>query len=140
MSNKARVKVGASSGEAGWKAFLSLVGTRLAAERKARGLTQQQVAEKLQVEPESISRMEGGVIVPTLQRLRQFAQLYGCSMESLVSKASDQPSDMARWLEQELLALEDVDRVFAPEQAKGLIDHIKFRQERPSPKKLASSR
>ena len=102
MSNKARVKVGASSGEAGWKAFLGLVGTRLAAERKARGLTQQQVAEKL--------------------------------------KASDQPSDMARWLEKELLALEDVDRVFVLEQAKGLIDHIKFRRERPAPKKLASSR
>lgn len=139
MSNKARVKGTTPSAEAGWKAFLGLVGTRLAAERKARGLTQQQVAEQLQVEPESISRMEGGVIVPTLQRLRQFAQLYGCSMESLVSKTSDQPSDIARWLEQELLALEDVDRIFVLEQARGLIDHIKSRQQRPNPKKPASS-
>lgn len=135
MSNKARQAVEALSAEAGWKAFLGVVGARLAAERKARGLTQQQVAEQLQVEPESISRMEGGVIVPSLQRLRQFAKLYHCSMESLISRTSDQASDMARRLEHELSELNEVDRVFVLAHAHELIVHLRSRRDAERPKK-----
>jgi transcriptional regulator with XRE-family HTH domain len=41
------------------------------------------------IEPESISRIENGLIAPTLVRLRQFALAYDCSLESLIAKASD---------------------------------------------------
>ena len=43
-----------------------------------------QVAEMLSVEKESISRMESGKIVLNLERLQQFADIYGCSVTELL--------------------------------------------------------
>ena len=60
----------------------------IAAKRKACGMTQAQVAERLSVEKESISRMESGRIVLSLERLEQFALLYGCSVGELLREAS----------------------------------------------------
>lgn len=62
----------------------------IALKRKACGLTQAQVAERLSVETESISRMESGNIGLSLDRLQQFAVLYGCSVsEFLQDSAAD---------------------------------------------------
>ena len=52
--------------------------------RKEAGLTQAQVAERLSVEKESISRMESGKIALSLERLQQFAEIYGCTVPDLV--------------------------------------------------------
>lgn len=130
MSQRSRSKATVQQTAVAWKAFVGLVGASLAAERKARGMTQQQVAEKLGVEPESISRMESGVIVPTLQRLRQFADLYGCSMESLVARSSDQASDVASRLAAELSTLQAADRMFVAEHTQALIEHLRTNRAR----------
>ena len=65
------------------KGLVLEVGARIAARRKAAGLTQAQVAEAIGVEKETISRMENGVISPTLSRLQQIADLLGCSLSDL---------------------------------------------------------
>lgn len=116
--------------ESEWKAFVKAVGTTLSAERKARGMTQQHVAERLQVEPETISRIESGAIVPTLQRLRQFAEVYGCPMESLIGRTSDQAADVAKRLTEELADLAPADRAFVAEQTQALVNHIKASRRR----------
>ena len=62
------------------QSIVLLVAGNLVRRRKTAGLTQAQVAERLSVEKESISRMESGKIVLNLERLQQFADLYGCSV------------------------------------------------------------
>lgn len=112
------------------RAFLKEVGQALLRERRKAGLSQQQVAEKMGIEPESVSRIENGVIAPTLARLRQFAAVYGCSLEAIVGRASDQLPDVAKRLAHELDGLPDADRVFVVEQAISAARHIKASRQR----------
>jgi len=107
------------------RAFLRSVGSALLRLRRQAGLSQQQVAERMDIEPESVSRMETGAIAPTLARLRQFSRVYGCSLETIVGQASDQLPDIARRLAKELEELPDVDRVFITEQAIAAARHLK---------------
>ncbi len=67
----------------------------VAQKRKACGLTQAQVAERLGVEKESISRMESGKIMLNLERLQQFSQIFGCSVSELLSESSSEAVDQA---------------------------------------------
>ena len=60
------------------------VGAAIAARRKAKGLTQAQIAEAIGVEKETVSRMENGVISLTLQRLQQMSEVLDCSLSDLV--------------------------------------------------------
>ncbi len=130
MSTRQKPQATPRDTESEWKAFVKAVGATLAAERKALGMTQQQVAERLQVEPETVSRIESGTIVPTLQRLRQFAEVYGCPMQSLIGRTSDQASDVAKRLAQDLADLAPVDRAFVAEQTQALVSHIKASRRR----------
>ncbi len=56
------------------------VGKAIAIQRKIAGLTQQQVAEQLGVEKESISRLETGSVPQNVQRLQQLSAVFGCPM------------------------------------------------------------
>lgn len=130
MSSKRPLKTPPRDPQAEWEAFLRSVGATLAAERRARDLTQQQVAERLQVEPETVSRIETGAIAPTLQRLRQFAEVFGCPMESLIGKTSDQASDVAKRLAQDLAELGPADRAFVAAQTQALVEFLKAGRRR----------
>ena len=66
------------------KSIARLAAENIARRRKAAGLTQAQVAELLSVEKESISRMESGKIALNLERLQQFADVYGCTVSDLI--------------------------------------------------------
>ena len=66
------------------QSIVTLAAGNIARRRKAAGLTQARVAERLSVEKESISRMESGKIVLNLERLQQFADLYACSVVDLL--------------------------------------------------------
>lgn len=57
---------------------------RLAQARKARGLSQADAAERLNVSRQAISRWETGVGTPSLDSLIQMSQLYGVSLNELV--------------------------------------------------------
>ena len=52
--------------------------------RKARGLSQADAAERLNVSRQAISRWETGVGTPSLDSLIQMSQLYGVSLNELV--------------------------------------------------------
>jgi transcriptional regulator with XRE-family HTH domain len=71
------------------------VGAAIAALRKAKSLTQAQVAEGVGVEKETISRMENGVISPSLTRLRQIADVLDCSLCDLFRSRSPDVTDQA---------------------------------------------
>lgn len=66
------------------------IGRVLAQRRESTGLTQEQVAEVLQIGTEAVSRMERGITMPTIQRMAELADIYGCGIEELVIATSDQ--------------------------------------------------
>ena len=98
-------------------AFLQGVGRALVEERRRCGLSQQQVAERIGIEPETVSRIETGVIAPTLIRLRQFAKVYGCSLQGLLGRTSDTLPDLAQRIAVELNPLPPTDQRHVAEQA-----------------------
>lgn len=86
------------------------VGALIAARRKARGLTQAQVAEAINVEKETISRIETGAISPTLIRLKQLSQTLGCSLGDLLRHHSDKVEDQAATLAEMMGELSEAER------------------------------
>ena len=70
------------------KQLAQIVGTLIAARRKAKGLTQAQLAEQMEIEKETVSRIETGAISPTLARLAQLAKLLECEISDLVQENS----------------------------------------------------
>jgi len=60
------------------KDFIKLVGREIAKQRQHAGMTQSEVAARLKVEKETISRLETGVISPSLSRLHQLSAIFSC--------------------------------------------------------------
>ncbi|WP_244129363.1 helix-turn-helix domain-containing protein [Burkholderia gladioli] len=65
------------------------VGAALGGWRKNAKYTQARAADALGLEKETISRIETGVISPTLHRLGQFAKLYGCPVSAFFAETGD---------------------------------------------------
>ena len=59
------------------------LGERLAGLRKARGLSQDQLAELLDVSRQTVSRWEVGEAAPTAENRKKLSQLYAVPLESL---------------------------------------------------------
>ena len=59
---------------------------KLAELRKAKGLTQKDLAETLHVSRQAISRWEVGTAAPSLDNLTYLSQLYGVPLDDLVVK------------------------------------------------------
>lgn len=62
------------------------LGKNIAASRKALGLTQEQVALRLGVEPETISRIERGMTTPSLPTLERIAHTIGVTIAALLGE------------------------------------------------------
>ncbi|MDO8653307.1 MAG: helix-turn-helix transcriptional regulator [Undibacterium sp.] len=71
------------------------VGGIIAIRRKAKGLTQAQLAEQMDIEKESVSRIETGHIAPSLARLAQIAKLLDCEISDLLKISTPDVSDQA---------------------------------------------
>ena len=56
--------------------------------RKGRGLTQEQLAEEMNVSRQAISRWELGVAVPSLENLIKLCGLYGVPLDYLINDAA----------------------------------------------------
>lgn len=63
--------------------------TKLVTLRKQKGLTQMDLAEKLQVSRQAISRWEVGAAVPSTENLKVLGDLYGVSIDYLLNDISD---------------------------------------------------
>ncbi|AHV93320.1 helix-turn-helix domain-containing protein [Bordetella holmesii] len=89
--------------------FGKRLGRALADHRRIRGLTQEQVAERLGVEQETISRFERGATLPPLNRLLDLTDVLGVPLDAVLAggpaRHSDQVSDIAARLA--LLAEDD---------------------------------
>jgi transcriptional regulator with XRE-family HTH domain len=86
------------------------IGKSIAEHRQAAGLTQEEVAEKLEIGHEAVSRMERGLIVPTVARLIELAEIFNCDVTTLLLQSSDRPSDQAQFIAKQLERLSAPDR------------------------------
>ncbi|RXZ37074.1 XRE family transcriptional regulator [Oxalobacteraceae bacterium CAVE-383] len=92
------------------KQLAKRVGAIIAGRRKATGLTQAQLAEQMGIEKETISRIETGVISPTLSRLAQLANILDCEMTDLLRIRTPEIEDHALSLAGRMGDLSDSER------------------------------
>ncbi|AIB38766.1 helix-turn-helix domain-containing protein [Pseudomonas simiae] len=92
------------------KDLAEAVGRAIARQRMRAGLTQEEVAERLGVGNEAVSRIERGIVIPNIIRLFDFASIFGCEATELLSESSPLPDDQASRLSQLLVTLNQSDR------------------------------
>ncbi|KVG01925.1 MULTISPECIES: helix-turn-helix domain-containing protein [Burkholderia] len=86
------------------------VGTAIAEQRRARGLTQAKLAEMIDLEQEAISRWERGTRMPTLHRLQQLSDALDCSVDQLLQRGSKRPDDQLAMIADALHGLDSDER------------------------------
>ena len=78
------------------KQLAVLVGRAISRQRTQRGLTQEEVAERLGIGTEAVSRIERGVVIPNIARLLEMAEIFGCGAAELLGEVSPLADDQAR--------------------------------------------
>lgn len=64
---------------------------KLAELRKAKGLTQKELAETLHISRQAISRWEVGTAAPSLDNLARLSEIYGIPLDELAHSGTNQP-------------------------------------------------
>lgn len=67
--------------------------TKLVSLRKQKGLTQMDLAERLNVSRQAVSRWEGGYSVPSTDNLKILSELYSVSLDYLLNDTADDFSE-----------------------------------------------
>ena len=65
------------------------IGARIAACRKRAGMSQEKLANELNISRQAVSRWESGDTTPTMDKLKSLAKIYGVSLDWLCSDAAD---------------------------------------------------
>jgi transcriptional regulator with XRE-family HTH domain len=73
-------------------------------------MTQEEVAERLGIGLAAVSRLERGLIMPTVGRLVELAEIFECNATDLMSEVSVGAHDQAQRLVQVLSGLSEHDR------------------------------
>ena len=100
------------------------VGKAIGRQRNQSGFTQEQVAEHLNIGMEAVSRMERGIVVPTVVRLAELAQLFGCELADFLRETSNRPTEQGIVLSQQLDRLDDADRTLLLETVERLVERL----------------
>lgn len=108
-------------------ALVIRVARNIGIRRRALGLTQAQLAERLGVDTETLSRFERGKHAPTLKNLVRLASLLQTTVADLLSEEPPQPSDEATAVSARLAMLSPEDKVFALAMLKQCCDHLSSR-------------
>ncbi|MCK3654820.1 transcriptional regulator [Pasteurellaceae bacterium Macca] len=100
------------------------IGQTIAFYRQRMGLTQEELAEKLEIGNEAISRIERGVVIPSVPRLVEFADIFHCNTADLLVKSSSRHQDQAEYLLFLLNKVKESDRVLILEVVEKLVSHL----------------
>ena len=104
------------------------LGSSIAALRKTRDWTQSELAERVGVDTETISRFERGATLPSLLTLEKISKSLKVGVGELLAESSAQPDDLASTLSAWLADLEEADRTFVLETIKRTCDHLRGRE------------
>ncbi len=102
----------------------SRIGERFAELRRDRGLTQDQLAERLQVERETVSRFERGVTDPSMTKVLEICEILEVPVASLITRISANVSDYRVRIEAALQVCVPADRELLCETLERLADRL----------------
>lgn len=102
------------------------IGNAIAKMRKQKDLTQEEVAEKLGIGVEAVSRIERGIVIPTVQRLLVLADIFSCDAADLLTDASSRGQDQALKLAKLIEPLSIEDRKLVTEMVERLATRLKM--------------
>ncbi|OPG72039.1 transcriptional regulator [Pseudomonas ogarae] len=100
------------------------IGRMIAKHRSERNLTQEEVAERLGVGSEAVSRLERGVVELSVVKLMQLADIFGCRMDELLTESSNRPNDQGQMIAGLLNGLKESDRAFILATVEQLAAHL----------------
>lgn len=101
------------------------IGRAIARQRVRSGLTQEEVADRLGVGNEAVSRIERGIVMPNVTRLLEYAQIFDCDLVELLTEASHRPQDQALRMATLLAPLNDADRQLILDIVERLVERLK---------------
>lgn len=105
-------------------AFNIRIGKIIQLKRVAKRFTQQEVAEYLEIGNEAVSRIERGITAPSLYRLCQLADLFGCTPEDFFIEGSGRVTENVQQLTRLLEPLSKYDRQILLDIVKTLVDRF----------------
>ncbi|MGF6369781.1 transcriptional regulator with XRE-family HTH domain [Paraburkholderia sp. RAU6.4a] len=111
------------------------VGTAIAEQRRARGLTQAKLAEMIDLEQEAVSRWERGTRVPTLHRLQQLSDALECSVDHLLQRGSTRPDDQLANVANALSGLDADERTLVVDFVQQFTDMLKAKHAARTPRR-----
>ena len=100
------------------------IGQAIAHRRSLAELTQEEVAEKLGLGNEAVSRLERGKATLSVVRLMELAELFGCEAADLLTETSVRVDDQARQLQQLLTRLNSDGRALGVGVVKQLSERL----------------
>lgn len=106
------------------------LGRNIYERRKELGWTQAELAERISVDTETISRFERGSNLPSLTRLEMLADVLSVPLPRLIAHSSAQPHTQADVITEWITALESADRKFVMESLKQLCLHLNEQRNR----------
>lgn len=77
------------------KRLAGSIGGAIAKQRVRSQLTQEEVAERLGIGNEAVSRIERGRVIPNIVRLIEFAEIFNCEAAELLGQASSHIDDQS---------------------------------------------
>lgn len=92
------------------KRLAGSIGRAIAKQRTRSQLTQEEVAERLGVGNEAVSRIERGRVIPNILRLIELAEIFDCEAAELLGQASFHVDDQSSRMKQLLAPLNQNDR------------------------------
>ncbi|MCO7230376.1 helix-turn-helix domain-containing protein [Halomonas sp. CnH100-B] len=109
------------------KRLASNIGRAIAKQRIRSQLTQEEVAERLGVGNEAVSRIERGRVIPNIVRLLELAEIFNCEAAELLGQASVHVDDQTQRIKTLLAPLKPHDRQLMLELIESLA--TRFRQD-----------
>jgi transcriptional regulator with XRE-family HTH domain len=106
------------------QALAKVVGKAISKRRRACNLTQEEVAERLNVGNEAVSRMERGTVMPTVARLVELADIFNCPVGELLIESSNRTEDQGKLIVNIINKLSKKDRGFILEIVEKLSSHL----------------
>lgn len=111
------------------------LGTKIAALRRTCNWTQADLAERIGVDTETISRFERGATLPSLMTLEKVSYSLQVGIGELLAETSVQPDDQASMLSAWLVELDEADRNFVVDLVRQTCDHLRQNHAKQSKSK-----
>lgn len=105
-------------------AIAKAIGKAIAQKRTEKGLTQEDVAEKLNIGNEAVSRIERGTVIPNVVRLVEMADIFECATDELLIKSRLRSMDNAKYLYDIFVRLKEEDRIMLLEIMTNLAERL----------------